>query len=49
VLAKLETAFFKMVNDQGRVAGRKINFIFQPGYQTEAQIYAEYILKEKSR
>ena len=49
VIAKLETAFFKMVNDQGRVAGRKINFIFQPGYQTEAQIYAEYILKEKSR
>jgi branched-chain amino acid transport system substrate-binding protein len=27
VLAKLETAFFKMVNDQGGVAGRKINFI----------------------
>jgi branched-chain amino acid transport system substrate-binding protein len=27
VIAKLETAFFKMVNDQGGVAGRKINFI----------------------
>ena len=27
VVAKLETAFFKMVNDQGGVAGRKINFI----------------------
>ena len=27
VIAKLETAFFKMVNDQGEVAGRKINFI----------------------
>src|SRR5271154_2362172 len=27
VLAKLETAFFKMVNDQGGVAGRKITFI----------------------
>jgi branched-chain amino acid transport system substrate-binding protein len=26
-IAKLETAFFKMVNDQGGVAGRKINFI----------------------
>jgi branched-chain amino acid transport system substrate-binding protein len=118
VIAKLETAFFKMVNDQGGVAGRKINFIslddgysppktleqvrrlieqdhvallfdttgaacnsaiqkyvnqkqvphlflgtgadkfgdyqhypwtmgFQPSYQTEARIYAKYILKEK--
>ena len=27
VVAKLETAFFKMVNDQGGVAGRQINFI----------------------
>src|SRR6202050_3535824 len=27
VVAKLETAFFKMVNDQGGFAGRKINFI----------------------
>jgi len=27
VVGKLETAFFKMVNDQGGVAGRKINFI----------------------
>jgi branched-chain amino acid transport system substrate-binding protein len=27
VIAKLETAFFKMVNDRGGVAGRKINFI----------------------
>src|SRR5580658_4874386 len=27
VLAKLETAFFKMVNEQGGVGGRKINFI----------------------
>jgi branched-chain amino acid transport system substrate-binding protein len=27
VSAKLETAFFKMINDQGGVAGRKINFI----------------------
>ena len=27
VVAKLETAFFKMVDDQGGVAGRKINFI----------------------
>jgi branched-chain amino acid transport system substrate-binding protein len=27
VIAKLETAFFQMVNDQGGVAGRKINFI----------------------
>jgi branched-chain amino acid transport system substrate-binding protein len=27
VIPKLETAFFKMVNDQGGVAGRKINFI----------------------
>jgi branched-chain amino acid transport system substrate-binding protein len=27
VIAKLETAFFKMVNDEGGVAGRKINFI----------------------
>src|SRR5580704_6206090 len=27
VIAKLENAFFKMVNDQGGIAGRKINFI----------------------
>ena len=27
VIAKLESAFFEMVNDQGGVAGRKINFI----------------------
>jgi branched-chain amino acid transport system substrate-binding protein len=27
VFAKLETAFFKMVNDQGGVAGRRINYI----------------------
>jgi branched-chain amino acid transport system substrate-binding protein len=27
VIAKLESAFFKMVNDQGGVAGRRINFI----------------------
>jgi branched-chain amino acid transport system substrate-binding protein len=27
VIAKLEAAFFKMVDDQGGVAGRKINFI----------------------
>jgi len=27
VIAKLESAFFKMVDDQGGVAGRKINFI----------------------
>src|SRR6202042_2778748 len=27
IIAKVETAFFKMVNDQGGVAGRKINFI----------------------
>src|ERR1700693_112784 len=27
VIAKLETAFFQMVNDQGGVAGRKISFI----------------------
>jgi branched-chain amino acid transport system substrate-binding protein len=27
VIARLETAFFGMVNDQGGVAGRKINFI----------------------
>src|ERR1700726_497087 len=28
VIAKLETAFFKMVNDQGGVDGPQINFIF---------------------
>src|ERR1700675_160397 len=27
VIGRTETAFFKMVNDQGGVAGRKINFI----------------------
>src|SRR4051812_43543364 len=27
VIAKTESAFFRMVNDQGGVAGRKINFI----------------------
>jgi branched-chain amino acid transport system substrate-binding protein len=118
VIGKLETAFFKMVNEQGGVAGRKIDFIslddgysppktleqvrrlieqervavlfntsgtacnsaiqkyvnqrqvphlfvgtgadkfcdcqhypwtmgFQPSYRTEAQIYAQYALKEK--
>lgn len=33
VIAKLEAAFFKMVNDQGGVAGHKINFIsYDDGY-----------------
>lgn len=33
VISKTETAFFKMVNDQGGVAGRKINFIsYDDGY-----------------
>jgi branched-chain amino acid transport system substrate-binding protein len=33
VIGKLEAAFFKMVNDQGGVAGRKINFIsYDDGY-----------------
>ena len=33
VIAKTETAFFKMVNDQGGVAGHKINFIsYDDGY-----------------
>jgi branched-chain amino acid transport system substrate-binding protein len=33
VIAKLESAFFKMVNDQGGVAGHKINFIsYDDGY-----------------
>jgi branched-chain amino acid transport system substrate-binding protein len=33
VIAKLETAFFKMVNEQGGVAGHKINFIsYDDGY-----------------
>src|SRR6185437_5183611 len=33
VIAKLEAAFFKMVNDQGGVAGHKINFIsYDYGY-----------------
>jgi branched-chain amino acid transport system substrate-binding protein len=33
VIAKTEAAFFKMVNDQGGVAGRKINFIsYDDGY-----------------
>ena len=33
VIGKLESAFFKMVNDQGGVAGRKINFIsYDDGY-----------------
>ena len=27
VFAKLETAFFKMIDDQGGVAGRRINYI----------------------
>ena len=35
VTPKLETAFFKMVNDQGGVAGRKINFIsLDDGYSS---------------
>jgi branched-chain amino acid transport system substrate-binding protein len=33
VIAKTETAFFKMVNDQGGVAGHKINFLsYDDGY-----------------
>ena len=33
VIAKLKSAFFKMVNDQGGVAGHKINFIsYDNGY-----------------
>ncbi|MBS0642241.1 MAG: ABC transporter substrate-binding protein, partial [Proteobacteria bacterium] len=33
VIAKLEAAFFQMVNDQGGVGGRKINFIsYDDGY-----------------
>ena len=33
VIAKTESAFFKMINDQGGVAGRKINFIsYDDGY-----------------
>jgi branched-chain amino acid transport system substrate-binding protein len=33
IIAKAETAFFKMVNEQGGVAGRKINFIsYDDGY-----------------
>lgn len=33
VIAKLEAAFFKMVNEQGGVGGRKINFIsYDDGY-----------------
>jgi branched-chain amino acid transport system substrate-binding protein len=33
VIAKTETAFFQMVNDQGGVGGRKINFIsYDDGY-----------------
>jgi branched-chain amino acid transport system substrate-binding protein len=33
VIAKTESAFFKMVNDQGGVGGRKINFIsYDDGY-----------------
>ncbi|MEA2743550.1 MAG: branched-chain amino acid transport system substrate-binding protein, partial [Acetobacteraceae bacterium] len=33
VIAKTEAAFFKMVNDQGGVGGRKINFIsYDDGY-----------------
>jgi branched-chain amino acid transport system substrate-binding protein len=33
VIGKTETAFFQMVNDQGGVAGRKINFIsYDDGY-----------------
>jgi branched-chain amino acid transport system substrate-binding protein len=33
VIGKLESAFFKMVNDQGGVAGHKINFIsYDDGY-----------------
>ena len=34
VIAKLETAFFKMVNEQGEVTGRKISFIsLDDGYR----------------
>ena len=33
VIAKAETAFFKMINDQGGIDGRKINFIsYDDGY-----------------
>jgi branched-chain amino acid transport system substrate-binding protein len=36
VIARLETAFFGMVNDQGGVAGRKINFISLDDVLTQA-------------
>jgi branched-chain amino acid transport system substrate-binding protein len=39
VIAKLEAAFFKMVNDQGGIAGHKVNFI---------SLDDGYVLQERS-
>src|SRR5213592_2168187 len=82
VIGKTEEAYFKKINAEGGINGRKINFIsyddaysppktvpqlfvatgatkwndpknfpwtmgWQPNYQSETQIYAKYILKEK--
>jgi branched-chain amino acid transport system substrate-binding protein len=50
VIAKLETAFFKMVNDQGGVAGRKITFIsLDDGYSPPKTVEQVRRLIEEDR
>ncbi len=54
IIGKTMSAYFRMINDNGGVNGRKINFIpehfpwtigWQPNYRAEARIYATYILQ----
>ena len=50
VVAKLETAFFKMVDDQGGVAGRKINFIsLDDGYSPPKTLEQVRLLIEEDQ
>ncbi len=50
VIAKLEAAFFKMVNDQGGVAGRQINFIsLDDGYSPPKTLEQVRRLVEEER
>ena len=49
-IGKLETAFFKMVNEQGGVAGRKINFIsLDDGYTPSKTVEDVRQLVEEDR
>jgi branched-chain amino acid transport system substrate-binding protein len=50
IIAKAETAFFKMVNEQGGVAGRKINFIsYDDGYSPPKTVEQVRRLSRRTR